>query len=318
MKKFVSILLVAMLVIACLPFAAFAADTATISGDNVTAEAGATVDVAFYITEATFATYSLTIEYDGDLTLTGLKAGEASPAGFKANLANGRFNTSQEADGTYAGTLVVATFQVPADAEPGTVYPVSLAFGYGGQNVSNAKTEALDITFVAGSISIPEAPHVCVFGEWYVVKEATCTEDGLEARDCECGEQETRSIPAQGHTWGEWIEDAAPYCETEGHYHRICSVCDAKETKTADALGHIPGEPFTETHQIYDESGNAFDCNDTVIKCTRCGEELSRVHNPEGQDPQPPMGDFTIVLGMVAIIVMMVPCLLVSKFRAVK
>lgn len=318
MKKYVSILLVAMLVIACLPFAAFAADTATISGDNVTSEAGATVDVAFYITEATFATYSLTIEYDEDLTLTGLKAGEASPAGFKCNLSNGRFNTAQEADGTYAGTLVIATFQVPADAEPGTVYPVSLRFGEGGQNVSNAKTEALDITFVAGSIIIPEAPHVHAFGKWEVEKEATCTGTGLEVRKCECGEKEYRTIPAKGHTWGEWVEDVAPFCEIEGQYHRVCSACDAKETKTVEALQHEPGDPFTETHKIYDESGNPFDCHDTVIKCKRCGVEISRVHNPEGQDPQPPMGDFTIVLGMVAIIVMMVPCLLVSKFRAVK
>ena len=46
-----------------------------------------------------------------------------------------------------------------------------------------------------------EAPHEHIFGEWTVTREATCTEAGVETRSCECGETETREIPALGHDW---------------------------------------------------------------------------------------------------------------------
>ena len=44
--------------------------------------------------------------------------------------------------------------------------------------------------------------HVCAFGEWVVTKDANCTEDGKRERTCECGEKETQSIDALGHTSG--------------------------------------------------------------------------------------------------------------------
>jgi len=40
----------------------------------------------------------------------------------------------------------------------------------------------------------PEQPHVCVFGAWETIKEATNTEDGLRERRCECGEVEQEVI----------------------------------------------------------------------------------------------------------------------------
>ena len=36
--------------------------------------------------------------------------------------------------------------------------------------------------------------HVHKFGEWGVVKEASCVEDGREERSCSCGEKETQII----------------------------------------------------------------------------------------------------------------------------
>ena len=43
-----------------------------------------------------------------------------------------------------------------------------------------------------------ESQHTHSFGEWKVMQEANCTEEGTEHRVCECGEEETRSIAING------------------------------------------------------------------------------------------------------------------------
>ncbi|MBR7178741.1 MAG: beta-N-acetylglucosaminidase domain-containing protein, partial [Oscillospiraceae bacterium] len=43
--------------------------------------------------------------------------------------------------------------------------------------------------------------HDHAWSEWTVTKEATCTEAGVETCTCECGETQTREIPALGHEY---------------------------------------------------------------------------------------------------------------------
>ena len=58
-------------------------------------------------------------------------------------------------------------------------------------------------------------------------KEATCTEEGQITRVCKIhGEKETETIPAKGHTPGEWTVTKEATAVAEGSQEQKCTVCD--------------------------------------------------------------------------------------------
>ncbi len=69
----------------------------------------------------------------------------------------------------------------------------------------NGKVQAIDYAkikrHILGTYKIvqPEEPHVHSFSEWATVKEATCTENGLQERSCVCDLKETRSFGYHGN-----------------------------------------------------------------------------------------------------------------------
>ncbi len=97
------------------------------------------------------------------------------------------------------------------------------------------------------------ATHTHSFDEWEIIKNPTCSENGEKSRYCDCGERQTETIVAKGHT--EVIDAAVEAtCKktglTEGKH---CSVC---------------GEVLVE-QTIVDALGHDYDGNGT---CTRCGK----------------------------------------------
>ena len=58
-----------------------------------------------------------------------------------------------------------------------------------------------------------------------VIKEATCTEDGVKTYTCECGASYTEAIPAKGHTSSGWqmVEDPTP--TSTGRMCQYCEEC---------------------------------------------------------------------------------------------
>ncbi len=76
------------------------------------------------------------------------------------------------------------------------------------------------------------------FTEWKVVKQVSCTENGLQIRTCKCGEEETKTILSTGeHVFGKWTVTKKATCTADGVQTRTCE-CGVKETKKIPATGH--------------------------------------------------------------------------------
>ena len=81
--------------------------------------------------------------------------------------------------------------------------------------------------------------------ETTVVKEPSCTEEGIRSQVCSlclapCGE--TTPIPALGHVnaANEWVTVKTPTCDKEGLKLQYCDVCGAEmNQETIPALGHL-------------------------------------------------------------------------------
>ena len=87
----------------------------------------------------------------------------------------------------------------------------------------------------------PNSDHIHAFGEWTTTKKANCTDDGINERYCACGEKQTQSVSALGHT--NVIDDAvAATCTTEGKTEgKHCTVCNEVivAQTTIGKLGHV-------------------------------------------------------------------------------
>ena len=116
-----------------------------------------------------------------------------------------------------------------------------------------------------GEKETQEIPAEHTFGEWEVVLEATCTEAGEQERSCKCGETQTKAIPA-GHSYGEWIVSREATCAQKGEKYAVCSVCDDEKTESIDK---------TSTH-TYNDGTVIKEPTCTVsgtkrVTCTVCG-----------------------------------------------
>lgn len=79
--------------------------------------------------------------------------------------------------------------------------------------------------------------HTHVWGDWSVVKAATCGADGQQMRTCGCGASETQAIPATGkHAYSNKVTTAAT-CGKAGVETYTCSACGDSYTEAIPATG---------------------------------------------------------------------------------
>ena len=128
----------------------------------------------------------------------------------------------------------------------------------------NAKCDSYAINY-AKSNNIRYKSEHDLQDHFTVDKEPTCTEPGSKSVHCnKCTDKtDVTSIPASGHSMGEWSETAAATCTENGQMERRCSKCSFVETKATDPKGHI----FT----AGDKVGNTL-----KVICSVCGHEEYR------------------------------------------
>ena len=89
----------------------------------------------------------------------------------------------------------------------------------------------------------PSHDHTHSWGTGKVIREATCTEDGVIQYACSCGDTRTVTVPALGHQWSEW-KVVKPATATEyGLEERTCQRCGEKETQIIEKLGPGGDDP---------------------------------------------------------------------------
>lgn len=286
MKKTLTLLLAAVMVLTCMTGVVFAA------------EAGETVTVAFTVAENPgFATFGAKINYDADvLELVSIEKGAVCTEGmFIPNVANGKVAFAHTADITATGTLFTATFTVKEGAALGT-YNVTATLDT--SSTANASYEPVVFAIQGGQVEVT-CEHA--WGEWTVVAEPDCTEEGSKTRTCgKCGEVETEVIPALGHDYGTvWAFD------DEGHWHE-CARCG----EIADEAAH-DNEWVVTKNPTHNEAGLKHE------ECKVCdweGPDVEIAPDPD-LDPVPGTGDMTMtfVLGFVAVMAMGGAALFVFK-----
>ena len=113
------------------------------------------------------------------------------------------------------------------------------------------------------------------FGEWTTTKEATCTANGEQKRECACGEVETKTILATGHDYKAIVTD--PTCEDKGYTTYTCACGDSYVDKYVDTTGHSFGEWETTKEATCTENG------EQKREC-ECGEFETKTITAPGHD----------------------------------
>ena len=118
------------------------------------------------------------------------------------------------------------------------------------------------------------------FCEWYVSRNASCTNEGEETRCCQrCWVYEYRSIPVIDHSYDTVVTE--PTCTEQGYTTHTCSACGDSYVDTyVDALGHAFGSWYVTKEATEDAEGQEKrECSRCDASETRSIPKKDHVHN---------------------------------------
>lgn len=162
-----------------------------------------------------------------------------------------------------------------ATVSGGTVKAVSEGIANITVTTTNGKSAQCSIT-----VKSKKCSHQ--YGEWITEATANCETDGSRYRTCsKCGEKETETIPALGHSYSsEWTVITPESCTENGEMAHICLTCGGKTDITPiPATEHqFNDEWLTEKSATCLEEGIEYrQCANCDVKETRTTEKTT--HN---------------------------------------
>ena len=300
MKKMITLVLAAILMLTCM------------TGVALAAEAGEEVTVEFKVeNNPGFATFGAVISYDANaLELVKVEKGALCAEGMLSlNKNTGKIAYAHDANSTGSGVLFAVTFKVKANAAAGT-YEVTAAVD--AKTTANENAEKVTFDIVGGTIVVEAAVCEHVWDNGVVTKAATCEEAGVMTYTCtKCGATKTEAIAALGHKWGEWEVTKAATCEEAGVETRVCANDkNHVETREIEATGHTLTYKHDETHHwqvcdcgyVGEKEEHKFENNGYCV----CGYKKPDDGKDPGLDDEPDTGDITalIVLGVMGVTAM--------------
>ena len=284
LKRFLSILLAAVLVLTMLPVSAFAEATYPVTGscgeslawsldENGTLTISGTGEMADYTADGgqPWAGYSAQISsliIENGVTKLGAFAFDGLSA-----LATVVFKGSAPQIGQYCffGTTVTAAYTCDA------TWTSDVLKNYGGTITWSATHTGDEITdpaveptctktgltegrhcsacgiILKAQTTVPATGHN--YGEWIVTKEATCTTDGEENRTCAtCGEVETHIIAA-AHSWDDGVITTQPTNTSTGVKLYTCTVCSETKEEILPATSLSYGSCGTNLTYVLETNG---------------------------------------------------------------
>ena len=135
------------------------------------------------------------------------------------------------------------------------------------------ETKPKDTTAKPTETTTPEettAPHTHTYGTWKIAKAPTCTASGTEERACACGDKQTRTVTAKGHT-EQTVKGKASTCTAEGLTDgKKCTVCGVFTVKqnTIAKKAHS----YKTTKEPNTDPYSPDFAKDGEKKCTACGD----------------------------------------------
>lgn len=88
-------------------------------------------------------------------------------------------------------------------------------------------------------VTVKAAPHTHSYGAWMVTTPATCTQEGIRTKECDCGHTVREGIPALGHQWDGGKLTREPTATVDGEMTYTCTVCRATRTEAVEATGVV-------------------------------------------------------------------------------
>ena len=249
MKKILSILLVALMLVGMLPMAAISASAAET----------ATSSMAVVGTTGVKASDDSSISWTNNtITFTNYKA-SSSTAIRNSDSDHYRVYAKSEVEVVAPGniTSIVITSseskyntpwinsanEIGTTSNSGnviTIVPTTPAASIKFAATAQVRLTNIEVTYeVAGGDAACEHTNTTEVAAVAATCEAPGYTAGVQCTDCEAWLSGHEVIAATGHAYGDWVDVTAATCTEAGEQKATCANCGAEKTQTVAALGHI-------------------------------------------------------------------------------